>query len=371
MKTLKILLKIFLFSALLMAIIVGSIAVYMRLYGDAHIKKALSELAGARVDYRSASINLDKKEASFRGFSIASQIGFDKDIFGADTFTIILNKEKLEKEKRLVFDRVRVKGAKLNIIRDKAGVLNVVLPKTNTAMLEGPFFSSGGIAYAAEAPSKNALYDVLMSVRNIKIEDSGITFEDHFMMEKPYKIWCDKFSAEIVSNDTGSGYLSTAMTANFRVPQKEGGHGSFGMKTNMAVYPDKTNMELAAETENINLLIFLPYFRRSTPFDLRSGRFSSRTDFRMHEGIIDSLTTMYFRNLSFIITARDENAQFLQVSINRLAPYLKSGDNTVFDFTMKGDANKAQFSVGPKVKFAMGMVVMEEVGKAIQQMQRP
>ncbi|MBN1526226.1 MAG: DUF748 domain-containing protein [Candidatus Omnitrophica bacterium] len=371
MKALKVLLKIFLFSALLMAIIIGSIAVYMRVYGDAHIKKALTELAGARVEYKSAAINLDKKEATFRGFSVASQIGLDKDIFGADIFTIILNKEKLEKEKKIVFDSVRVKGAKLNIIRDKAGALNVALPKTDTAMLEWPLLNPGGIAYAADAPSKNALYDALMSVRNIKVEDSVITFEDYFMMEKPYKMWCDRFFAEAVSTDTGSGYFSTAVTANFRVPQKQGGHGSFGMKANMAVYPGRTDMELSAETGNIDLLIFLPYFRRSTPFDVRSGRFGSKTDFRMHNGIIDSLTTMYFRNLSFIITSRDENAQFLHVSINRLAPYLKSGDNTVFDFTMKGDVNNPQFSVGPKVKFAMGMVVMEEVGKAIQQMQRP
>lgn len=371
MKILKMLFKLFVFSSLLMAVIIGSIAVYMKLYGDAHIKKALSELAGARVEFKSAAINLNKQEASFRGFSVASQIGFDKDIFNADTFTIILNKEKLEKEKKVVFDRVYVKGAKLNIIRDGKGTLNLVRPNVNTARLKEPLFSLESIAHAAETPSKNALYDILKSLRNIRIEDSSITFEDHFRMNKPYTIWFDRFSSDISSNDTGSGYLSTAMTASLRLPQKSGGDGWFGMKAGMAVYPDKTNIEFSAETGNINPMIFMPYFQRNTPFSFEGGRFGSRTDFRMHDGNIDSLTTMHFSDLRLLINAHDQNAQFLQVSISRLTPYLRSGNNIVFDFVVKGDARNPQFGIGPKVKFAIGMVVMEEMSKAIQQMQRP
>lgn len=369
MKFLKALFKVFVFSSLLMAIIIGAIAIYMRLYGNAHIKKALSELAGTKVEFKSVAINLGKQAASFKGFSIASQIGFDKNIFDADTFTVILNNEKLQDRKEVIFDRVYVKGAKLNIIRDKRGVLNLAPSAVNTARLKEPVFSFGSVAYAAETKSKNILYDILKTVRSIRIEDSTIAFEDHFKMAKPYKVWCNRFFADIGSNDTGAGYLSATITTNLRLPQAQGGDGWLGMKASMAVYPDNTNIELSAETGNIDLRIFLPYFQRNTPFFFKSGLFGSRTDFKMHGGNIDSLTTMYFSNLNLIINTNDPNAQFLNVSINRLAPYLRSGNNIVFDFVMKGDAMKPQFGIGPKVKFAIGMVVMEEVGKAIQQMQ--
>jgi hypothetical protein len=189
-------------------------------------------------------------------------------------------------------------------------------------------------------------------------------------MAKPYKIWCDKFFTDINSTDPGSGYLATTVTAKLRLPQKQYGDGWAGIKASMAVYPNNTNMELSAETSNIDLRIFMPYFQRNTPFVFNSGRFSSKTDLRAHGGVVDSLTTMYFNNLNLSINRYDPNAQFLQVSINRLAPYLRSGQNLVFDFVMKGNASNPQFGVGPKVKFAIGMVVMEEVGKAIAAMQK-
>ena len=115
MKLLKALFKLFIFSSLLMAVVIGSMAVYMRLYGNAQIKKALSELAGSQVEFKSVTINLNKAAASFRGLTIANQIGFDSNVFNADTFTIAVNREKLEKEKTAVFDSVYAKGAKLTL----------------------------------------------------------------------------------------------------------------------------------------------------------------------------------------------------------------------------------------------------------------
>jgi len=129
-------------------------------------------------------------------------------------------------------------------------------------------------------------------------------------------------------------------------------------------------MELQAGTGNIDLRLFQPYFQRNTPFSFQSGRFGSQTNFNMHDGVIDSLTTMQVSDLRMRINPHAPNASFLQISINRLSPYLRSGQNLIFDFTMTGDARKPQFSAGPRVKYAIGMVVMEEVGKAIAQIQQ-
>ncbi|MBN2453885.1 MAG: DUF748 domain-containing protein [Candidatus Omnitrophica bacterium] len=366
MKFLKVIFKLFVLSSLLMAVIIGSLAVYMKLYGNAHLKKAFSELAGAHVDFKSVALNMNKIAASFRGFTIADQIGFEGNVFSADTLTIAINKEKLEKEKKLVFDSIYIKGAKLYIIRGADGVLNISLPNIKTAMLDEPFFASGGLAYAAEAGSKNPFYDLFRAVKKIRIDDSSVNFEDRFKMASPYKLWCDKLTAEIVSNDTGAGYVSTTILMNLTVPQSRGGNGWLGIKGNIAVYPETANMELKAETGNIELAIFMPYFQRNTPFYFRSGRFNSKTDFRMHGGIVDSLTTMNIANMNLRINPHDPNAQFLNVSINRLAPYLMSGNSIVFDFVINGPVSRPQLGVGPKVKLAIGMVAMEEVAKAIQ-----
>jgi hypothetical protein len=375
MKILNIIIKIFLACVILMAVIIGSIAVYMRYYGDAHIKKALTELMGASVKFSSASLNLDKQSVSFKGFSIASQIGFNKDIFQAETVTITLNKDRLEKEKKVVFDRIYIRKATFNVVRNSKGILNLVLPEARTTtglQLSGDLIGSAPAKENPALPSsppKSGLYELLKSVKNIRIEDSIINYEDNFKMAKPYKIWFNKVFADLTSADTGSGYISSTLSLDLYVPQRKYGEGGFGIQANMAIYPDKTNMEFVAQTRNIDLMVFQPYFQMSTPFYFRSGKFSSRTDFRMHEGNLDSLTTMYFSNLNLAINPYGENAQFLQVSINRLAPYLRSGENLVFDFVLKGDARNPQFGVGPTVKYAIGMVVMEEIGKAIQQIQ--
>jgi hypothetical protein len=238
------------------------------------------------------------------------------------------------------------------------------------ARLDEPAFGLESVAHAAEAPAAG-LYELLKNVRSVRIEESSVTFEDNYRMSRPYRIWCDNLYADISARDSGAGYISVGMTVGLRLPQKQGGAGWLGAKGGVAVYPDNMNMEVVIESGNVDLRLFEPYFQMYTPFRFQSGRFSSKTDFRMHGGAVNSLTTMYFNNLALMINAYAPNAQFLNVSINRLAPYLRSGSSLVFDFTMSGDARNPEFGVGPRVKTAISMVVMEEVGKAvIQQMQR-
>lgn len=352
-----------------MALVIGALALYMKVHGASYIKTALSELTGAQVDFKSIAINVDKQAASFKGFSVLSQVGFDKNIFDADIFTVTFNKEMLQSQKKLVFDSVYIKGANLNIIRNSRGKFNIAIPEIDTAWLSEPVYVFESLAYAVSQESNNPLYDILKTIKNIRVEKSIVTFEDYYRMSKPYKLWCDNLFIDISSSMTGSGYISTSLKTSFRFPQRQYGDGWFALKGGLAVYPKNTNMESNVQTSNIDLRLFQPYFSRNTPFYFNSGRFSSNTDFRMHGGQIDSLTTMYVDNLNLRINPHAPNAAFLNVSINRLAPYLRSGPGIVFDFVIKGSANRPKFGVGPKVKLAISMVVMEEVGKAIAQMQ--
>lgn len=365
----RTLFKILAVCALLMAAMIGALALYMRLYGNEHIKQALGELVGARVNFTSTAINLEKQAASFKDFSITTEIGIEKQIFSADTFIIYLDKEMLRNEKAVVIDRVSIKGAKLFIARDERGTFRLILPRIDRPSPDQPLLATdSATAGTSREGQKNALYAILSLVRSIQIEDSTISFEDRFGMREPYTVWCDSFFADLTSRDTGAGYLQAALTAKCRLPQKRYGDGWFGVKASLAAYPDKTNMELTASAGNIDVMVFLPYVSRNTPFNFRSGRFGSKTDFRLHNGIVDSLTTMSFDDVRLTINPYAPNAQFMNVSINRLVPYLTSSGNIIFDFVLKGDARKPEIGVGPRVKYAIGMVVMEEVGKAVGRM---
>ena len=87
--------------------------------------------------------------------------------------------------------------------------------------------------------------------------------------------------------------------------------------------------------------------------------------------MIDSPTTTVFHKLKLTIDPGMENAKFLETTANKLVRYLTSGKGEVaFDFVIKGPVDNPQAGLGPKVKFAMGMVVLEELGNIIQQLQK-
>ena len=87
--------------------------------------------------------------------------------------------------------------------------------------------------------------------------------------------------------------------------------------------------------------------------------------------MLNSLTMMVFHKLKLETDPEKKNTEFLQVAVNKLEPYLTSGNGEIiFDFIIKGPVEKPSVSIGPKVKIAIGMAVMEEVIKQLQRMQK-
>jgi len=127
-------------------------------------------------------------------------------------------------------------------------------------------------------------------------------------------------------------------------------------------------MNTTLDTSNVDLMQFLPYFESYTPFSFREGLFSSHTTFEMHNNMISSPTTMVFHKLSLLVGPGMENAQFFTTSVNKLVPYLTSGSGEiVFDFIINGPVQSPQANLGPRVKQAVGMAAMEELGRMLQQ----
>jgi len=365
MKILKFLFKTFVVCVLIAAIAIAGVVFYLKFFGKANIEQMLSKMLGSRIKFQNVSFDLNKGLVDFKGFTVLNKIGFEENIFKADKFTVSIDKERFKKDKTLVLQEVVVENGVLTIERNRRGVFNIALADKEA----GPDF--GGIAYAAEAPSAGSLYNLAKNFKSVVIKNSIINFKDSYISQTPFTCYCDKLNFQFRTGPASGGNIGATCDMASRIPMANTNNGSVSFQANMAIYPERVDMEGSLETHYINLMLFHQYLDRYTPFYFTSGSFGSTTTFRMHNNVIDSLTTMLFKNLGFRTQPGMENAQFLQTSVNRLAPYLQSQQGGLyFDFVIKGPLRKPQAELGPRVKFAIGMVALEEFGKAMQQLQQ-
>jgi len=368
MRIIKTVFKIFVISVILVAIIIAGIALYMKFYGKSLLENALSNMLGSKVKFESVSLNLDKYTVNFRDFSILSEINFDENILNAEKCTLILNKERFEKEKKIAFEDIVIKKGVLNIERNKEGIFNISYNSPRK------IDDRGAIAYAATPADSGGLYNFAQNVRKLTIKDSVINFKDYYVPQGPFTITCDNFNLDFTSGQesgSSSDPIPVKYTLSFRIPNTRYRDGEFLLSAGMDVYKHQVDTKMAVETKYIDLMQFLPYFESYTPFSFNTGLFSSSTNFRMHNNMIDSTTTMVFHKLNLIIDPGMENAKFLETSANRLVPYLMSGKGEIiFDFIIKGPVDNPRIGLGPRLKFAIGLVVIEELGNFIQQLQK-
>lgn len=366
----KALFKIFVVTVLLIAVIVASISIYMNFYGKRLLESKLSDMLGTKLKFKSFSLRLDKSRVDFRGITIPSEIDFEsKNIFNAEKFTLILDRYKFDKEKKLAIDEIIVEKAVFNIERNKNGIFNI-------ASIGSRANSGGGlgVAYAGE-PGANypiPMYNFAKNVKRILIKKSTINFRDYYISREPLAISCVNFYADVKmtpESDTPQGGIPMKYEVSFEVPRKNS-RSEFFLRGNAAIHQDRVDTEAVIDTKNVDIMQFLPYFKNNTPFIFYEGEFNSTTTVALHNHTLNSLTTMIFRRLKLDVDPQKSNSSFLQVSINELVPYLTSGSGElIFDFEVKGPMNNPQVGIGPNVRMAIGAAVVNEVGKFIQQMQ--
>ncbi len=370
MKPVKFLLKLFAAGAMALAIIIACTYLFMKFYGNAIVEKYLQAMIGQPVKIESVSLNMDKGAVNFHGFTIVSQIDLDAKIFNAEKVTVYLNKEKYEKEKVLVLDEVYIKKGILNIERRKDGTYNIASLGERGADEAG---ASGSAAYAQEV-SESPLYSLAKGIRKITVEDCTVNFKDHLISREPFFVYFDNVNFNFLSGQTiikPEGFVSVKCAFGLRIPKCRYGDGSISFSADMAVYPDRVDMETNLQMKYIDLMLFAPYIPKDSPFSFNDGLFSSETAFRMHNNVINSLTTIIFHKISLYINPGMENAEFLSASVNQIAKYLTSSKGEIlFDFVIQGPSSRPAMGLGPKVKFAIGMVIIEELGKALAEMQR-
>lgn len=368
MKLIKLLFKILVICALLMAVIIGGIVLYMKYYGKDVLQDVLSALIKRKVSFEAISVSPDQYAINFKGFTIPAEVGFgEENVFNAERFSVELNEERFQKEGKVVVERIIIERGSLNIVRNRDGLFNL-------SNCINPVIQERGVAYAASAEGGAAeFYNFVKNVKALYIRDSVINFEDYFVAEGPFSIKCDELNVAFAAEpekEPRYGAIPLRCEITFGMPTRLG-RGYFKLDAEASVLENKIDADLNINTRDIDLMQFLPYFNSYTPFSFNEGVFSSETRFSVRDNYADSLTTIFFHRLNLVIDRGMENARFLEVSVNKLAPYLRSGrGDIVFDFVIKGPMDRPKIGAGPRVKFAMGRVVIEELGNMLQQIRK-
>ena len=359
--------RVIIWIIVIIAAIIGAAFLYLKLYGKNIIEAKLSGVLGRPIKFESFSLDLKEYKVEFDKFRIPSKAGFkEKDLFSAGKLTVMLDKEKFRSERKVIFELIEVKNAILHIERNKRGALNIAYDNIGKRRYRT------GLAYAAmPRPNAALLYKFAKGVKKLAIRDSIIEFTDSYIYGVPYTLNCHDFNLALTSGEM-PGFMSLTGTLAFMIPASGyTAEGKVLVRISMAVYEHMANMEINMDTQNIDVMQFQPYFEQYTPFYFKEGLFSSTTKFEMHQNIISSLTTMAFHRLQLWLKPGMQNTQFLNENVNKLVPYLTSGsDDIIFDFTIGGSPANPQFGLGPKVKYAITMVAVQEVGKVLQQLQQ-
>jgi len=367
----KFILKIFLVGLLLVVVVVAGISIYMKFYGNKLIEKQLSQILGTKMKFDGISLDLKKYSVNFTGFSIPSEVGFEaRTVFNADRFVLVLDKEKFDRDKKFVIKEAIVEKGTFNIERNKQGVFNVsCLPKSEEPAA-GP-----GVAYAAETEGNAPIpfYNFAKSVKRVLIKKSMVNFRDYYISKEPLSVTCANFYTDIrmsPEEEASRGAIPMKYEVSFDIPRR-GATGQFSLHGEAAIHRDRVDTEASMDTKNIDMMQFLPYFRKATPFYFYEGEFNSTTSIAIHNKAVKSTTTMLFYRLKLEADPEKRNASFLQVSVDKLVPYLTSGKGEViFDFEINGPLEHPEAGLGPKVKMAIGAVVVDEFGKILQQLQK-
>jgi len=372
MKFFKVLFKIFIICTLLTAIITASMALYIKFYGKDLLKDVLSNLLKTRVEFENITISPERYTINFKGFRLPDEIDFGGgNVFNAETFSLALNEERFRKDGKVVLDKIIIKKGILNIIRNRKGEFNI----SRYYNIDYETDYNSGIAYADEQSLKGAgkLYDFAKSVKALYIQDSIIVFKDYLVPRGPFSIKCDNFNVTITSkpeDDPRYNAIPLKCQIDFEIPTGNK-RGRFALDAEMSVLRKRVDVDMQIQATQIDLMKFLPYFNSYTPFSFSEGVFSSKTDLSVKDNMIDSLTTMVFHKLKLVTDPGKENTRFLETSVNKLAPYLMSNrGEIIFDFVIKGSLAKPRIGLGPRAKFAIGLVVIEELGNLFEQIQK-
>ncbi|MDD5440155.1 MAG: hypothetical protein PHS37_08220 [Candidatus Omnitrophica bacterium] len=364
MKIVSPLIQFLLVIAIIGALTVAGIFAYMSTFGKGMIERALSDILGSGIKFKTVSLDIGKSAVRFKGLTIANEIGLEPNMFNAETFTVRLNKAALEKQKKIAIDEIVIDRASLNIERRPDGKIRLmyVVPERNSAAMD-----------SQTTEERSGFYDLMRAVRKISIKNSVVRFWDRMVSVEPFLVMGEDVALEITADpDIGnqSGYVQVHIVSSFNIYNRPYVPGLVRINADLKVYQPFCEATFGMSASNIDITHIKPYLDIYTPFIFTKGIFDADMKANINSTAVDSLTTIYFHSVRVSVNPAKQDSEFLRTSVNKLIPYLTSNQGEIiFDFVVSGPLKGPSVSMGPKLKEAAGMAVMGEVGRYIQNMQ--
>ena len=340
----------------------------INLFGKTALERAISKAIGFNIGFKSINIDFDRYVVNIKEFCIFRHGSFRDKIFYAEQCALTIDKNVFKKYKRAYIKELAIEKGVLNLVKDKKGAFNLGCNYGEEVVF------GESLAYADTAASAQ-FYNFASNIEKVTIKDSSIKFSDYHVSGGPFSISFYGFNLDF-HVEPGPSAASEPINAecrfafkvrnpNYRQDSEVTFNGRF------LIYPERVNIDTVINTTNVDLMQFLPYFKTYTPFSFRSGLFSSNTRWQMRDEMVNSPTVMVFHNLKLSVDPQKKNTQFLKVSINKLVPYLTTGQGgIVFDFVLSGPVNNLKGEIGPQLKNAIGLAVIKEIGNILQQFQK-
>ncbi|MEW5758713.1 MAG: DUF748 domain-containing protein [Candidatus Omnitrophota bacterium] len=348
-------------------IILISLIIFLlfKFQGKGIIEKSLSKTLGFPIKIEKIDFNLDKGKVNFQGFHVLNKKPFSSDLLDAESCTIIFNRDIFSQKRRFIIKELIIDKGIFNIERNKNGKFNIAY---NNFLNDISVDIS--LAYADEFKGIN-FYKLATQLGKITIKNSLVNFRDSYISSPPYKINFRKLNFNLIADKQQNNYIPLKCEFNFYIVNGYYNDSQVSLEADIVAFKDHSDIKGILRTGQVDLMQFLPYFQRVTPFLFQRGLFSSITNFNLDGDIINSTTEMLFHKLKITVNPDKQNAQFLETSVTKLLPYLTSSSGDVlFDFVVSGPLSNPKAQLGPQVKQAITMAVIQEIGNIIQQFQQ-
>lgn len=363
-------LKVVGFIFLIVFIFLTSFLFCLKLYGKTILENALTNLLDIKIQFNDLQIDIKNYSGQITGINISPKNNPDKPLFYIDRFYMRLDKDSLLQKKDFVVEEIIIDKAIINITRDETNQISILKIKPiDNLKKPQEIVTVNNSKPTVNKPTDYCEY--ISKIKKVSFTNSIVTFTDNFVANGPVYVKADEVNLEFNVGPKEELSIPINLNLTLNIPQDYLPAAGVGVSLKGKVYPNNINYDINIETKGFNIIPFNPYFKAYAPFYFVSGVFNSSTQFYNIAQNINALTTMVFEELNLVIKPGMEGNQFLETSINKLAPYLQSGSGgLIFDFVIAGTFSHPQFGIGPQVQTALGLAVMNEVNNFIRYIPR-
>jgi len=169
-----------------------------------------------------------------------------------------------------------------------------------------------------------SLSGIVKLPEEFNVKDGKVIFLDGMVRPGPYMITLDgiKSSLRLKLDSTYTRALNIATTGSGFI----NGHPDQTIKWDTKLDPAAPELTMSNRftVSGADVLAFLPYYDKYSPFLIRKGRFSGLLIFDFDNGSIGSTNEVVLSQLSFSVKKGYENAQFLETTVPDLVKYFTS-----------------------------------------------